>query len=406
MNQADWFALDSIYAGTPHDSISPFLEIYSRCLIGNRFNRPDVSIPAFQELLNTQSLDLGNLVASAHMFGMDLSREGYNAEAASMIRSILDQTSQYLEPDATELLAASANRYAALADYKPYQIVFPEKDAASVPFAIVPVGPKDKESVLLHLRGSSINGIEADITFDTGAGTNVISREMADRYNLIPLEGTTLTVTGIGASDGYVAIAKTLKVGDIVVRDVPFIVVSMSSNNAEADQYIDCFNIVVGSELMLQLKDLTLDFDSGQIIIPTKAPSRTDATPNMCFSNGMNLLTKGAVHNMSYLMNIDSGDASFGSLSSNYYERDKVYVEEHGRLDTIRNAGIGGVNIQPSYYMSAIPVMIGGTTVHPSGLVVKTESDGGYDVNIGLRTLQLFSKVRFNMVDFVLTTEL
>ena len=55
MNSGDWFALDSIYNATPKDSISDFIEVYSRCLIGNRLNRPDVSIPAFTELFNNQA---------------------------------------------------------------------------------------------------------------------------------------------------------------------------------------------------------------------------------------------------------------------------------------------------------------------------------------------------------------
>lgn len=61
MNRAEWFELEEIYNGAPKDSISEFMEIYSRCLIGNRLNRPDVSIPAFTELFNTQSqiLDVG-----------------------------------------------------------------------------------------------------------------------------------------------------------------------------------------------------------------------------------------------------------------------------------------------------------------------------------------------------------
>lgn len=80
MNNSDWFALDSLYQVEPKDSISQFLEIFSRCLIGNRLNRPDVSIPAFTELLNTQSenLDLGNLLNSSMMLAMDLSRIGDN----------------------------------------------------------------------------------------------------------------------------------------------------------------------------------------------------------------------------------------------------------------------------------------------------------------------------------------
>ena len=44
INNSDWFALDSLYQTEPRDSISDFFEIYSRCLIGNRLNRPDVSM--------------------------------------------------------------------------------------------------------------------------------------------------------------------------------------------------------------------------------------------------------------------------------------------------------------------------------------------------------------------------
>lgn len=408
MNASDWFALDSIYNAAPKDSINPLLEVFSRCMLGNRFNRTDVSIPAFQELLNSQSLDLGNLVSSTHMFGMDLSREGYNAEAASMINSIVAQTKQYLDSATVDGLTASANRYAALAEYKPYQIEFPEKGNAAVPFSIVPVGPKDKGSVLLHLLNSSINGIDADITFDTGAGTNMITPEMAEKYNLIPLEGTKMTVAGVGQGDGYIAIAKDLKIGGINVRDVPFTVASLSSNNEEADKYIDCFNIVIGSELMLQLKDLTLDFINRRIIIPSEAPAKSNVASNMCFSSGMNLLTKGTVSGAPIFMLLDSGDASFGSLSSKFYEENKEYVEKNGRPDTIRGAGFGGVSVMPCYHVPDIPVTIGGSAVTPADLIVKTQSDNSpiaHEANIGLRTMMLFSKVRFNMVDFVVSTD-
>lgn len=408
MNASDWFALDSIYNAVPKDSINPFLEIFSRCLIGNRLNRTDVSIPAFKELLNSQQLDLGNLVSTVHMFSMDLSREGYNAEAASMINGIVAQTRQYMDSTTVEVLTANANRYAALAEYKPYMIEFPENDEAVMPFSIVPVGPKEKGSVLMHLTNSTINGKEADITFDTGAGTNVISHEMAEKYNLIPLPGTTMTVAGVGRNDGYIAVAKELKSGNIIVKDVPFVVTSFTSHNEEADQYLDSFNIVIGSELMLRLKDLTLDFSSNRIVVSKEVAPRKNIAPNMCFSAGMNLLTKGAVHGCPTLMCLDSGDASFGSLSSNFYEANKEYVTTNGRPDTIRAAGLGGTIELPCYYVTDMGVTIGGNTVTQTELVVKTQTDTSamaYDANIGLRTMMLFSKIHFNMVDFIVTTE-
>ena len=84
MNTGDWFALDSIYNSAPKDSIMPFLEVFSRCLIGNRLNRPDISMPAFEQLLNEHSASLGleNLLSSTVMFATDLSRVGYNRQAS------------------------------------------------------------------------------------------------------------------------------------------------------------------------------------------------------------------------------------------------------------------------------------------------------------------------------------
>ncbi len=410
MNNSDWFALDSIYNSVPKDSINNFLEIFSRCLIGNRLNRPDISIPAFQELLNTQSasLDLGNLVSSAYMFGMDLSRVGKNDAAAAMTGAILNAAKPYLDSMTVAGLTSTANRYSALSEYNPYQIEFENKHTGIVPFTIVPVGPTNKNSVLMHLQDSYINGIEADITFDTGAGSNIISPEMADHFKLIPLDNTRITVKGVNRRDGYIAIAKELRIGNIIVRDVPFTVISLSSDNEEADKYIDSFSIVVGSELMLQLKDLTIDFSNRKITIPVVAPQRSSVPANLCFSSTMNLLSIGSVLSNPMLMCLDSGNASFGVLSKNFLDANKDYIISNSELDTIREAGIGGTINSPCYKVMDMPVSLGGNTVFPPELIVRTNDNstiGDYYCIIGVKTLMMYETVHFNLVDFVLSTE-
>ncbi len=408
MNNSDWFALDSLFQTEPKDSISEFIEIFSRCLIGNRLNRPDVSIPAFAELFNTQSenLDLGNLLNSSMMFAMDLSRIGDNKAAAKMLSSILSSIRTHLDSATIAGIQQYINQYEALSEYNPYKITF-ENSSGTVPFEIIPVGTEKNNSVLIHLRNTSINGIDADVTFDTGAGVNIISDSLARKYNLIPLEAST-TVFGAGLQNGSYAIAKKLKIGDITVSDVPFYVINITANNEEADQYIDCFSIVVGSELMLQLKDLTIDFVNHEIIVPKEAPIRSQVSPNMCFSSGMNLLGKGIIRGNHMLMNIDTGDASFGSLGQDFFENNKEYITTHFKLDTIRGAGIGGVHISECYRMTDTPLKIGNNRVEVPEMVVilQMNTDGiyGYECNLGLKSLMLFSKVRFNLVDFVLTT--
>lgn len=406
MNSGDWFALDSIYNATPKDSISDFIEVYSRCLIGNRLNRPDVSIPAFTELFNNQAsqLDLNNILNSAMMFAMDLGRTGDNATAGAVINSVLNSTKQYLDSATINTFQQQINQYTALSHYSPYTIKF-ESENGKIPFTIASVGKEGHESVLMRLTDSYINGMKADITFDTGAAMNIISDSLARKFNLIQLNDSG-NVTGIGLASGKLAIAKELKIGNISITDVLFLVIDITSNNEEADKFMGCFNIVVGSELMLRLKDLTLDFVDRHICIPANPPCKTDIPSNICFSSQMNLLTNGVIHNNPMLMCIDSGDASFGSLGSNFYDKNKDFITSNFKMDTIRTAGIGGVHLSEYYEMSGLKLTLGNNSVViPNIIVLLQDSPNGYDCNLGLKTLMLFDKIRFNLVDFVLTTE-
>ena len=408
MNSSDWFALDSLYRTEPKDSISDFLEIYSRCLLGNRLNRPDVSIPAFGELFNTQSsnLDLGLLLASAQMFSMDLSRTGDNEKAAKVLSSVLDATRDYLvqlDSTAVNRMQRQIDQYTALSAFRPYGISIAEGTDGSVPFKITPVGPEEKGGVLMHLSDSYINGFTADITFDTGAGANVISRELARQF---PLDVKT-KVWGEGAQHGGYAIAKELKIGNITVTDVPFYVMDFSTGNETADEYGEYVNIVVGSELMLQLKELTIDFDNSRITVPREASQRSDAYPNMCFSQTMNLLAKSTVHGTPVLMLIDTGNASYGYLGQPFYECNKELVVNAGSLETVRTAGFGGVNASQCYRVPEMECQFGGSSVILPSIDIHIElaqADEKSEHLIGLKSLMLFGTVHFNMADFTVTT--
>ena len=416
INHSDWFGLDSIYNSVPKDSIHPYLETSSRCFLGHQLNRPDVSIPAFQELFNTQSenLDLGNMISFAVMLGKDLNRTGQNELAGTVINQVIDETRQYLDSASVSNLTLMANWYSALAAYNPYQINFKGDSVGNVPFAIVPMGPKEKGGVIMQLRESTINGLPAEIMFDTGCASSIISPEMAEKYGLIPVDGAKVSVDGVGRRDGYLAIAKELQLGNITIKEVPFTVASMSlsSINEEVAQYADAVNIILGNDLMLQLKDITFDFVTNNLTIPSNVtlnPVKTDAKPNMCFADTRNLLCKCEIHNNPLLMLIDSGDTSYGTIGEEFFENNKLFVLDNGIKDTVRQAGIGGVKFNERYLLSNIRFSLGGHTVEIPEIDVRTkkeegaggESEGGV---LGLRTLMLYSFVRFNFVDFVLTT--
>lgn len=409
INASEWFELDSIYSAAPKDSIVSFLEVYTRGLIGNRLNRPDISIPAFEELLNNHSaeLDLQNLLNSAVMLSMDLSRMGDNVRAAAIVMSMLDATRQYLDTAAIKSMQHYIDLYTAFSAYKPYTVSF-ENETGSIPFRIVTVGNPQKGSILMHLDDSYINGVKSDITFDTGAGVNMISDSLANILGLIPLDAYN-NVAGIGVRSARCAIAKELHLGNIMLHDVPFCVLDMSTGNAEADRHIANYSIVVGSELMLQLKDLTINFVDREITVPAVAPARSGTAPNICFSSQMNLLTKGRLHGDSMWICLDTGDASYGTLNRKFFLNNQEYVKSCSQLDTVRTAGIGGVNISECYILPDVMAELGGSRIILPGIAVNPGEytlDMDYECNLGLKSIMRFGKVRFNMVDFTISTSM
>mgnify|MGYP000569399921 FL=1 len=116
MNSSDFFGLYDTYYNVPKDSIHPFLEVFSRCLLGNRFNRPDISIPAFDELLNNQTsnLSLDLFLQSAVMYSMDLSRTGKNEEAYQLLSGVMSSVCQMVDSTSLARYADMSARYKAL----------------------------------------------------------------------------------------------------------------------------------------------------------------------------------------------------------------------------------------------------------------------------------------------------
>ena len=406
MNESDWFKLDSLYKEIPKDSISGFLEVYTRCLIGNRLNRTDISIPAFSELFNnySQDLDVSSLVSSAIMYAMDLSREGQNEAAANFLSTIIEAVGPHLEKSQVKPLEQFGSLYKSLSNFNPYKLIFEDESLGIIPFKIISAGPKDKDGKLLVLENSTINGVSADFIFDTGAGVNVITESLAQKYNLLPLDAE-LDAKGIGNQTGNFVIAKELKLGNIVLNDVPFLILSMVSNNDKADQYLKKIDLIIGSELMLHLKDMTFDFQNNQITVSSIAPSRSNEKPNMCFSSSMNLLTSATIENTPLIIRIDTGDVSFGTLDYAFFKRNENLIKKTSKKETLRLAGMGGTTKTKCYNTPNLKLYLGDNSVSLPQISVIADKNSQIKNNLGLKTLMLFDKVRFNLVDFVLSTQ-
>ena len=104
VNNGQWFVLDRHLTEIPADSLSPFMGLVGRAFASTKFNRPEESVEAFETLLNNHSENLGlsNIILMSHFMAADLSKLGRNAEAAELIRDIVDATQQHLDSTTIE----------------------------------------------------------------------------------------------------------------------------------------------------------------------------------------------------------------------------------------------------------------------------------------------------------------
>lgn len=217
-----------------------------------------------------------------------------------------------------------------------------------------------------------------------------------------------VAATGVASSAGRYAIAKELVLGNMTVNDVPFYVIDIRSHNEKADKYIDVLEFIVGSELMLQLKDVTLDFSAKEIQVPAVPLVPSDRRPNICFSSENNLVARSSVNGQHQMMKLDSGDAGFGRLNKDFFEANKEYLTTRCESDTVNMAGVGGVWSVLCYQLPDATLTLGGNSVTVPMFDVQTEQHGNYmeEDNLGVKSMMLFRRVRFNLVDMILTTEL
>lgn len=404
----EWFALDSVYQETPRDSISEFLDEYTRGLIAHHFFRTRTAIEALSNVLTNypEKLSQSERLTLALMLSSDLSGQGKNKQAGNILEQILKAERTHLSRAWISALTGYAGQYKELSGCNPYEIRV-EGEQGCVPFRIVEVGNPEKKNVLMQLAESTINGVVAPITFDTGAGVNVISEEYARKMKLKPLKAHA-TLTGIGRQGARYAIADEVRLGNITIKNVPFYIADLRTDNEEANKYVECFSIIVGSELMIRLKDLTIDFTTNQISVAESHQAGVDdVRPNMCLSRSMNLLANGMVNSEKMRIKVDTGDASYGYLSGSYFGENREYVLSHSTPDTVRTAGIGGVRISECFQMPDVRLKLGGETVIVPEITVYKDSapieSGDYECNLGLRSLMLVERVRLNFVDSVIT---
>lgn len=399
MNNELWHELKELYDAQGKEIQTPFLKPLSEYFIAHFFNRPDTALHYGNILLDKYQTELGGSVGSVMYFmADDAARTGYPEYAGQILHAYNEACRQAgLSDMGFEELE---QQYNALARCGGFKVEKPGKDV-KIPLIYHTGNRKDPVSISVN---AEINGKKASFNYDTGAGVNVMSHKLANELGINLLDSAGIKVKGVTTMTSRFAIADSIKLGDIVYRNIPFQIIDFSTGNTEADAKMreTGLQCVLGSQTMMPLGEIWFDFESSCLVVPAEPSSKPDYAPNM-YRDAANAFVVN-VYDYASDSNIeavlDTG-ASYGGHTFKYYEKNRSLFEGIVPTDTIRYAGAGGVGYSKVCYKD-MKYNIGGQTLRSDSTTVSMEGSiqgEAHDMLLGLPEMTKFDRMIINFTD-------
>lgn len=431
INGSRYFELERMMRTPEALQLSPFMRRLASALTAHYFNRPAEACLYIDSLLQDNQAELGtqSSLSMAFLMGRDLASSGKYAEAAKFMNDMAAQIralavqNPAADTSLLKSITTEAGIYHAYAAEAPLCRQLHKPGTYSASFYIDERLHGYRRGGFLTVTGS-VNGRPTAIAIDTGAGVNIVPPEEAERLGLRYIDAG-MKMMGLGVQTGRIAIADTLRIGrNMAWVNVPFVVVDIRTGNSEADRVMERgWPLTIGVPMLNAMKEMQIDCGKRVITVPEKPTPRNADEPNMMMKDSRNMTVRiEDGEGKPLFMLFDTGDY-YTSMNSRWYRAHEDEVKATGVVDSLRKAGVGGVEMQHSYILPSISLKVGGATVEMDSVNVETGIDlhtgemiaagsssvGGNEQTedgcIGLNIINHFGKITINMPDMYLRCE-
>lgn len=260
---------------------------------------------------------------------------------------------------------------------------------ASIPFRMDSVGAADARSVAVILP-TIVNAQTVDMMFDTGATMNVVTRSMAEKLGL-EITHVPIILDGMGKNRGWMAVAKSLRIGNMEGRNVPFCVIE-EANNEDETSATTHQKAIIGMQLLQEIGCAELDFKSKTLRAIEDV--RMDEHNLSCgFSENGLLLT--ARHHGNRLRLIPDMGATHSAVNVADLPGQQHYLSDYLPRRDVQFVGWGGTISGHEFLYPLFDISIGSTEVTLPQMSV---FDGArYDSRLGMDFFSRCERVTFRM---------
>lgn len=383
LNEGDWFRLQTLYR-TDSTRMSPFIQCFSKAMLAQFFNHPAEANAAIRELLGSyqKEMGFGNVSSMMTLMGKNLSSIGQNQEAGQLIRKFIGQLQGKVDEKITAPFIAHAERYEALARYHVNHLTS-RRNEYRIDFRLKEVGGSGQ--ALMYVKGK-INGKTNDFVFDTGAGYNVITPQLVQKYGLELLEGS-IRAEGMRAIQGRIAIARRLVLGDIKLENVPFLVLDADHGNELPQVDTSHFQLVIGQPVLQLFGKYTINFARRKIVF-SRNTKRQHAESNLVMTGSGIMQAKAVRGEHVFPVTLDTG-ATTSSMELEFYKAFTAEITREGKHEVRGETGYGGVVYNNVYVMPSITFEMGGKSVTMPKMPVVATSGEGNTIHSGYGRLGL-----------------
>ena len=351
LNESRWFELADLYAADSQ-RISPLLRDFSKAMLDQMFNRPRQAIGSIRALLRRHQTQMGGGNVASMMFLManDYSKLNRQDSAAWLLETFLDQTKDSPDFPLRDQARRSLDVYRALSAYRLFET--DGRRSYDLPLTLERID----STGTLFMVPCAFNGKVSKACFDTGATYNVISTQLAKKWGLRAVAHG-VQVEGTARGEGDVVVADSIRMGNLTMRNVPFVVLDLEANNAHAQSLMGSLELIIGQPFLTRFARYAFDLEQRAVCLYTDTVEANEK-PTLSLPNSLHARVSKNGRVMDFVL--DSGSTT-SSLGTDYYRDYQREVLARGKWDIRGAAGYGGVSYNSVFIMPEVRLSIGST---------------------------------------------
>jgi predicted aspartyl protease len=368
LDNQNYFKFKQVFE-SEKDKLSKNHELYFKAILSNVFNNLEESNSIIEEIINNKTITLKDTMLNA-LYNTKLLNhinlyEYNNAVLTSEI--IQNEYRQFNDSSDTERLNNELNIWNSLRNI-PKQEIIRNNDVSF---------PMVRDKVGLFNVDVNLNDTIINFVFDTGANISVIKRSLVRHLDLTYIESDFYVTAFTGQRvDSDIAIAETLKIGELTFKNVVFLVLNDEDISfPQIDYYI---NGIIGFPVIEAMEEIRIS-KNDSIRVPQNPIeynlsnfALVGLTPIIAVNYKKDTLCFG----------FDTG-ARASTLYAPFYEKYKSEVDTNYESQKFKSGSAGGVIEFEGYIIEDIVLKVGESKASLKNLQLHKD-------NIGTETNNLY----------------